>query len=62
MRAPIVVFALAFGAGLWAGLFPFLDPGGVPVTLFAGCAIGAAACKALARAAAQSGWRRLSTP
>jgi competence protein ComEC len=43
VRAPIVVFALAFGAGLWAGLFPFLDPGGVPVTLFAGCVVGVAA-------------------
>ena len=43
MRAPIVLFALAFGAGLSAGLVPFLAPRSVPLALVIGGAVGVAA-------------------
>ncbi len=50
MRAPIVLFALAFGAGLTAGLVPFLDPRSVPVTLVAAAVVGVTAWRWYARA------------
>ena len=43
MRAPIVRFAAAFGAGLWAGLVPFLDPGSRALALLAGAVVAATA-------------------
>lgn len=53
MRAPIVLFAAAFGAGLWTGLFPFLDPGSVLRAWLAGGVIGVVAWR-LARVAPRS--------
>jgi competence protein ComEC len=50
MRAPIVLFALAFGAGLTAGLVPFLDPRSMPLTLAACVAIAVTAWRWYARA------------
>lgn len=50
MRAPIVIFALAFGAGLTAGLVPFPGPGSVSIPLVAAAALGAAAWRWYARA------------
>lgn len=50
MRAPIVIFALAFGAGLTAGLVPFPGPRSVPIPLVAAAVLGAAAWRWYARA------------
>ena len=50
MRAPIVQFALALGAGLMAGLFPSLDPRSVPLALGVAAVVAAGSWRWYGRA------------
>ncbi|HYK10036.1 MAG TPA: DNA internalization-related competence protein ComEC/Rec2 [Gemmatimonadales bacterium] len=50
MRAPIVLFTLAFGAGLTAGLVPFLDPRSIPIALGVSAVIAGVSWRSYARA------------
>ena len=49
MRAPIVLLAAAFGAGLTAGLVPFLDPRSLPFSLLVTAILGVVTWRAYAR-------------
>lgn len=60
MRAPIVLFAGAFGAGLWVGLFPFVDPSAI-AALVVGAGVALLAWR-LRRGAPRAAFALLALP